>query len=314
VKSFIFTLPFWGNEVSLEKHRPNKEKYPVGKAQEPLIKINISTFIKRIDEKLKNHPDIKKRLEAQKAAAQASINQNSNENTTTNEQTNLNNNTNTSGANDANNSSLNNEFSSDTSASLSNIFNEKSVFYISIFSLITFLLIIFVITIEFIMGLDKINNSKDRIGYLDRGFILLNDLVYTKFFITEALFGKDENYVNRDTNEMTVEEYVNLMKKEMSTYREEFSNTWAYFSNATVSFSDDYNNYVENTQVTIKTISNEIETTESQPFSIAMSRIPTSVFYVSTVTDDLNSVDRETLRIVADVAMKTVYGDFPHQK
>lgn len=33
-----------------------------------------------------------------------------------------------------------------------------------------------------------------------------------------------------------------------------------------------------------------------------------------TVTDDLNSVDRETLRIVADVAMKTIYGDFPHQK
>ena len=305
VKSFIFTLPFWGNEVSLEKHRPNKEKYPVGKAQEPLIKINISTFIKRIDEKLKNHPDLKKRLEAQKAAAQASINQNSNENNSTTEQTisNTNNNISTNNV-DNNTPGLNNEFSSDTSASLSNIFNEKSVFYITIFSLITFLLIIFIITIEFIMGLNKINNSKDRIGYLNRGFILLNDLVYTKFFITEALFGKNDGYVNRDTNEMTVEEYVNLMKKEMSIYREEFSNTWAYFSNATVTFSNDYNYYIENTQVTIKTISNEIETTESQPFSIAMSRIPTSVFYVSTVTDDLNSIsmnDRNTYELMQNL-------------
>ena len=129
VKSFIFTLPFWGNEVSLEKHRPNKEKYPVGKAQEPLIKINISTFIKRIDEKLKNHPDLKKRLEAQKAAAQASINQNSNENNSTTEQTisNTNNNISTNNV-DNNTPGLNNEFSSDTSASLSNIYNEKYQF------------------------------------------------------------------------------------------------------------------------------------------------------------------------------------------
>ena len=28
-------MPFFGNDVSLEKHRPNKERYPVGRAQEP---------------------------------------------------------------------------------------------------------------------------------------------------------------------------------------------------------------------------------------------------------------------------------------
>ena len=33
-----------------------------------------------------------------------------------------------------------------------------------------------------------------------------------------------------------------------------------------------------------------------------------------TVSDDINSVSKETLRIVANVAMKTVYGDFPSEK
>ncbi len=33
-----------------------------------------------------------------------------------------------------------------------------------------------------------------------------------------------------------------------------------------------------------------------------------------TTTDDLNSVNREALRTVATVTMKTVYGDFPHEK
>lgn len=33
-----------------------------------------------------------------------------------------------------------------------------------------------------------------------------------------------------------------------------------------------------------------------------------------TVNDDLNSVSPETLRIVAEVTMKTLYADFPHQK
>ncbi len=33
-----------------------------------------------------------------------------------------------------------------------------------------------------------------------------------------------------------------------------------------------------------------------------------------TVADDLNSINKETLRIVATVAMKTVYGDFPYEK
>ena len=37
-------LPFHGHDVSLEKHRPNGEKYPVGRPQEQTIKIDVIFF------------------------------------------------------------------------------------------------------------------------------------------------------------------------------------------------------------------------------------------------------------------------------
>ena len=56
IKSFINLLPFYGNEISLIKHTPNKEKYPAGKAQEPLIKIDVSHYMKRIEARIRENP------------------------------------------------------------------------------------------------------------------------------------------------------------------------------------------------------------------------------------------------------------------
>ena len=55
-------LPFFGNEISLIKHRPNREQYPAGKAQEPQIKIDASKYTKLIDSKLKENPKLYKRI------------------------------------------------------------------------------------------------------------------------------------------------------------------------------------------------------------------------------------------------------------
>ena len=54
IKNFINLLPFYGNEVSLIKHRPNKERYPSGKAQEPLIRIDVSNLLRKIESKLRD--------------------------------------------------------------------------------------------------------------------------------------------------------------------------------------------------------------------------------------------------------------------
>ena len=62
IKNFIFSLPFHGGDISLEKHRPNREKYSAGKMTEPAIKVEVSKFMKRIEDKILSNPNLFKKL------------------------------------------------------------------------------------------------------------------------------------------------------------------------------------------------------------------------------------------------------------
>ena len=46
----------------MEKHRPNKAKYSAGKFSEPSIKIGISDFVQRMENKIKSDPNILKKM------------------------------------------------------------------------------------------------------------------------------------------------------------------------------------------------------------------------------------------------------------
>jgi len=274
VKSFIFSLPFHGHDVSLERHRPNRERYPVGRPQEPNIKIEIGHFIKSIEEKIKNTPELMRRLrEGNKedssnqalanAAGQGGGAPPQEEKTA---------------------EELSREFSSDTSSSLANIFNAKSITYIKATSGIIFFVICAFMTVEFILTYMHIKSISEYTHYMDNGYKLLNNILYTKYFLTEAITANTiESYLNMTEEETG--EYIDKMKNELSTYRSEFVDVYNSYSNASVTFNKAYLNYTKNGLVNIKTISNGMEREEKQPFSTAMNRIPTCVFYVSTVID-----------------------------
>ena len=51
----------YGKDISLERFRPNGEKYSASKVTEPSIKIQISNFCKKIEEKVRLNQSIKKR-------------------------------------------------------------------------------------------------------------------------------------------------------------------------------------------------------------------------------------------------------------
>ena len=53
IEEFIFSLSFYGKNISLEKHRPNKEKYPTGMSTEPIIKVSLMEFKNRLQKRLK---------------------------------------------------------------------------------------------------------------------------------------------------------------------------------------------------------------------------------------------------------------------
>ena len=49
IKNFIYSLPVYGKDVSLERFRPNRDKYSASKITESLLKINIINFCKKIE-------------------------------------------------------------------------------------------------------------------------------------------------------------------------------------------------------------------------------------------------------------------------
>ncbi len=289
INNFINSLKYYGLDINLEKHRPNKELYPTGKISEPNIKISISTFIKRIEEKLKSHPEyknIKHNREIQQNQMNNQITPENNEINTNNNNINFeqiqNNNSNINGTNDAN---------PDISFSLNHIFNKKSVTYIKISSAIIFTLILAVISLEFALSFIKNQQCSEYIKYLDNAYILLNSFLYTKYFITEVILSQEKEYT--EMLQVNQEEYIINAKNEMAEYRQIINDYFSFFSNATVSFNEKYNEYINNVQICVRTLSNMIPSTELISYSTALNRIKTSIFFVSTITDNYLSINMD---------------------
>ena len=281
VRAFIFNnLPFHGHDVSLEKHRPNGEKYPVGRPQEQTIKIDIGNFVKSIEEKIRNSPELMKRLREgnkdnaeNKALANAAGDGGDNpqkEEKTAEE--------------------LSREFSSDTSSSLANIFNAKSITYIKLVNAIIFLVVCAFITLEFVLSYLHIQNINDYRYYMDNGYKLLHNLLYTKYFLTEAIScNLIDNYLAYDR-----ENYIKRMNNELTVYRSEYATLYNSYSSATVTFNDDYKR-VTNSNISVKSIatSTKQETITEHPFSTEMNKIPTAVFFISASTNYSNTMNME---------------------
>jgi len=280
VKAFIFNnLPFHGHDVSLEKHRPNGEKYPVGRPQEQTIKIDIGNFVKSIEEKIRNSPELMKRLrEGNKDNAENKALANAAGDGGDNPQK------------EKTAEELSREFSSDTSSSLANIFNAKSITYIKSVNAIIFLVVCAFITLEFVLSYLHIQNINDYRYYMDNGYKLLHNLLYTKYFLTEAISCNSiDHYLSYDR-----EDYIKRMNNELTVYRSEYATLYNSYSSATVTFNDDYKR-VTNTDIMVKSISTSTkqETTTPHPFSTEMNKIPTAVFFISASTNYSNTMNME---------------------
>ena len=285
INDYINSLKYFGADINLEKHRPNKELYPAGKISEPNIKIQISSFINRIEEKLKAHPELRKNIRHNKNSQNLII-----QNPIDNHEIKTNENKPFNSAHNSNVENINsNETTNDISFSLNHIFNEKSVKYINFSSIIMFIIIIAFISIEFGLSIYKTNKCSQYIKYLDDSYILLNSFLYTKFFITEVILSQNSLYT--ESLGFNQKEYVLLAKNEMIEYRQIINDYISFFSNSTVKFNDEYYSYINNVKVCVRTLRNSIPTNEIISYSTALNRIKTSIFFVSTITDNYLSLD-----------------------
>ena len=191
---------------------------------------------------------------------------------------------------------LNREFSSDSSSSLSNLFNAKSIIYIKILCFIIFIAIIVFIFLEFYTTYTILNKVVTRIVFLDYGYQLLANMLYIKYFISEAVFSYEipEKFPQNniilyyyDNNERI--KYVEKLKKELGEYLVLFNSLLNNFNSAPINSFKEYIDFLENLNMPIYTITisdnKERESIINETYSSAMRRIPSNVFYISSNND-----------------------------
>ena len=216
IKSFISILPFYGEDISIVRHRPNKEKYTCGKAQEPLVKIKESEFKKKIDARLKKNPDLynifKNRENINKEEENNSIQFNyatpvEKENENINKEV----------------EEINRDIIGNNSIFLMHFFNVRSIKLSKYIDFCIYAFIIILTVIEFVLTFMFFEDNMKRIFFLSNSYKLLSDIAYTKYFITEIV---STNYVKnyiftRGSNETI---YISKIKNELSNYRQDISN------------------------------------------------------------------------------------------
>ena len=281
IKNFIFSLPLYASDIALERFRPNGEKYSASKMTESLLKINVTKFIKRMNEKYKVDQMIKKKKikNSNNDNSTASLNSPKSSNTDNNlVSADTTNSSSSTASTDSQREEMNKGIASDSSSSLSNVFTSYSIKYLGLLMLVNFSLFIILVTLEFIVKYRHINKIIMKIDFLHSGYTLSNVLVYTKFFITEGVISNTLNQsgvIYEPVIQSGYENFTKSIQGELTFYRQEFTETFDVFTSNQL--SHEFKNYLSQTKLNIYTLTvniiNEIEII----FNSAMTRIPSSI-------------------------------------
>ena len=274
IKSFINLLPFYGSDISLIKHRPNKELYPTGKAQEPQIKIDVSKYIKLVETKLKENPKlfkmVKNMQKEQKSNNEENIPIKQNflaDEIKTNENKNI------------NVEDINRDFSGNANVSLINVINISSIRLVKIVDFFIYFFVITLSTVHFILIYDFFQNASKRYKYFNYSYQLLKDIIYIKYYVSEGIY---LNYVQNYSflKEINQTAYLSRIKTRISELGDDLAKILYEFNNPQIKLPENYTKYISNANLTIKT-NNAMSKTEQQPYSSAVSKLTTGIFFVS---------------------------------
>ena len=297
IKNFIFSLPMYGRDVNLEKFRPAGDKYSAGKIHESLIKIHISTFCKRLDDKFHLEQNMKKK-KSKNININNSINSLDTSKSTTTDNYLLSSSTSSEQVSSQQNSMIQNEeinkgLASDSSSTLANIFKANSLKYIKIVIGFLFFFTFILILIEFLITHRHMGKIAKKLLFLKDSYIILNDMIYAKYFITEGVIGNTYNqYICSSKNRNFSKE----IKGELENIRQEFTTTYDSFTSNEL--PKEYKNFVDNYTIQIYTLTLNNQTKISILFNSAMVRISSSINDLTTNTSLINMDNRDTYELM----------------
>ena len=296
IKNFIFSLPTYGTDVSLERFRPNGDKYSASKITESLIKIAISKFIQRVDEKF--NVDMKKKKN--KSLMYQLLNTDSVQVSSNNyllEENDLNFNDQAETTGTSQGEEINKGLMVRNSSPLANVFKSNSMKKINVIIDIIFLGTFSFLLSEFLITNKHFNQLKKKINYLKNGYIILNDIVYVKYFVSEGVI-RNLQMMSNTNPQNSRDDIISELKR----YRQEFAEVYDTF--ITERLCDEYHDYMKNTNVTIYT--SIYTSTELKPkylsllFDSVMSRISSSINNLVSLTSSslLLMTNRDTYELM----------------
>ena len=270
IKNFISSLPLYGLDVALEKFRPNGDKYSASKITVSLIKIKLNQFSKIMEKTFQN---VKKKPIIN--SNRSNVNNIESFNSFNNEESYYNSpmiNSSSPQMSFHDEDKVNKKIDSDSSSVFSNVFLFNSIIYIRLLAFFTFLGLIIFISLEFIIMYHRFIIIKQKIVLLNKSYIIINDLFYTKYFVMEGLI---TNMFVTPEILATVPTLFDTLKNELSFYRQNLTESYdAFFSNK---LCKELEEYMENTEVEIYTLTLTQADKLNLTFNNAIHRITSSI-------------------------------------
>jgi len=300
IRAFIISLPIYGRDVILEKFRPNGDKYSVGKVHESLIKIQMNKFCKRIDENF--HLEENMRIRKKKSI---NLNINNNVNIDSPKSSNTSNllfhsKDSTKSSSKQSSPSIQGEesnkgVSSDSSSTLSNIFKGYSIKYIKILGVIFFFLTFLLPANMFIIIIFQMDKINRKIELLKKGHLILNCILYTKFYVTEGVLTNSLPFYYPTKAFGGNNSFLDIIRQELIFYKQQLTEIYDSFNSKELckEFKD-----MKNTIITIDTLT--ANNPESMPitFDSTISRISASINDIASNMNLMNIEHRSAYELM----------------
>ena len=299
IKAFIASLPIYGKDVNLERFRPNGDKYSVGKIPESLIKINMSIFCKNMEKKF--------HLEQNLRRPKKNINLDNNNKTHIDSPKSSSTNNylfSSKGAiSDSKQESYNIEveefnrgLTSDSSLTLSNFFKGNSVKYIRIFGRIFFFLTFLLFLNMFLTMYFHMLLIKRKIEFLRNGYLILNHILYIKFYVTEGVLAKALRFYYPSLVFGGKDSFLNKIKQELAFYMQQLTEIYDIFTSNKL--CKEFKDFIKNTKITIDTLTINKPEKISIMFNNAINRISSSINDITSNVTLLNIENRSTYELM----------------
>ena len=317
-RNFILNLPFYGSDVNLTRKYPNGSDFRVGYGFEPNIKISVAAHIERIDKIFENKTKNTDKLKKMFARKRSSLIKNNLFNINKDEDKKVNNENKTDEANKTNeekkmdenkdntekNKLIENDFMNSTER-LKDIFSKKSLILLKIMSLLYFLILIALYIVEFLLTYNEFSGLKNYSNYSRYQFEILSSLMYCKYFLTEAVLAQNDSYIIYD-NRFKGDHYAYIMKmiEELRKYREILYSDISEFSEP-YKIDQAFADYTSKKYLYLYMLIAFEPQIKPMPFWSAMTQIPTSIFSISKVENEIKEINLHN-RNVYDLMMNLI--------